>query len=98
MGEYILAPAARDDLASIADYVREAAGEVIATEVIRRIQNKCILLADTPGTIGHARDEIGEGVRSFPAAPYVLYFQYRNESVFVLRILHRRRDVDSAFE
>lgn len=95
MGEYFLAPAARDDLTSIAEYVREAAGEYIAAELIRRIRAKCSLLADTSGKIGQARDEIGDEIRSFPSAPYVLFFTYRDESVFVLRVLHQRRDIDS---
>jgi len=51
------------------------------------------MLAETPGEIGTVRSEILEGVRSFPAPPYVLFFRYSNGEVQVARVLHERQDV-----
>jgi len=86
-------PAARQDLAEIAEYVSNAAGPSIAAEVIIRIRETCRLIADTPGEIGVARPEIREGVRSFPVPPHVLFFRYSEDEVEVVRVLHGRRDV-----
>jgi len=94
--ELFFSPSARRDLTEIAEYISRAAGPRIATEVIVRIRDKCGLLADTAGEIGVARFEIRDGVRSFPVPPHVLFFRYGEGEVEIVRVLHARRDVESA--
>jgi toxin ParE1/3/4 len=89
--------AARQDLAEIARYVSDAAGPSTAAFMVIRIRDTCRLIADTPGEIGVVRPEIRAGVRSFPVAPYVLFFRYTADEVEVVRVLHGRRDVEALF-
>lgn len=98
MRRLFLSPSARRDLAEIAEYIAGAAGPTIATEVIVRIRERCVLLAETPGEIGVDRPEIREGVRSMPVPPHILFFRYRGDEVEIARVLHQRRDVESALD
>jgi toxin ParE1/3/4 len=91
-----LSRSARTDLAEIAEYISGAAGLLIATEVIVRIRERCLLLAETAGEIGVERPELGDGVRSFPVPPHILFFRYREDEVEIVRVLHERRDIESA--
>jgi toxin ParE1/3/4 len=96
--EYVFAPSARDDLLDIITYLRDAGGPEVAMNVAARIRDMCRLLAETPGTLGAAREEILPGLRSFPIPPHVLFIRYSEDSVEIVRILHGRRDIDRAFE
>lgn len=82
---------------AVAGDIREAAGPTIAREQVERLRSKCQLVADTPGEISTMRPELGEGIRSFPVPPHVLYFRYRDSVVQIIRILHERQDVEQAF-
>ncbi len=52
------------------------------------------MLSETAGEIGTPRAELLPGVRSFPAAPYVVFFRYSERDVEVVRVLHERQDVE----
>ena len=62
---------------------------------MRSIRAKCQFLADTPGQIGHLRDELRPGVRSLPVSPHVIFFRYAGDIIEVVRILHERQDVEA---
>lgn len=98
MSSYEFSPSARDDLRSIAEYVRDAAGPEIATQLIKRIRNKCELLAETSGELGTPREDLADGVRSSYVQPYVLFFRYSTSALEVVRVLHERRDVERVFD
>jgi toxin ParE1/3/4 len=84
-----------EDLRGIGLYYRKEAGRSVAAEVARGIRAKCQFLADAPGQIGHPRDELRPGIRSFPVSPHVVFFRYVGNVVEVVRILHERQDVDA---
>ena len=98
MRRLVFAPSARDDLQAIARYVQDAAGATIAAQVIAHLRDKCQLLADTPGEIGTARDEILQDIRNFPAKLYVLFFRYTETAVEIARALHEWHDVGTKFD
>lgn len=98
MRKLFLSSSARRDLAEIAEYIAGAAGPKIAMEVIVRIRERCVLLAETVGEVGVERPEIRAGVRSMPVPPHILSFRYSNDEVEIVRVLHERRDVESALD
>ena len=98
MANFTLSPSARADLEAIAVYVGEAAGNDVAEQVLERIREKCRSLAKAPGRLGTPRDEIGEGIRSFPVSPHVLFFRGVEENLEIVRVLHERQDVSRQFE
>ena len=93
MTGYRLSPSAKSDLDDIAEYIGEAAGSDIAARVIRGIREKCRLLGESSGTLGTARDELGEGIPSLPVSPYIVFFRYADDRAEIVRILHERRDI-----
>ncbi|HYW09712.1 MAG TPA: type II toxin-antitoxin system RelE/ParE family toxin [Longimicrobium sp.] len=97
-GRYVLSPASLEDLRGIGRYYRGEAGRQVAANVVRGIRSACQLLADTPGEIGHARDELRPGVRSMPTPPHVVFFRYAGGIIEVVRILHERQDVAAEFD
>lgn len=50
------------------------------------------LLAANP-KMGRARHEIRLRLRSFYVDPFVIFYRSRRDGVYVLRIVHERRDV-----
>ena len=73
MRKYAFSPSARDDLESIAKYIRDAAGPEMARQLLERLRSKCELLAETSGELGTLRDELADGLRSFYVQPHVLF-------------------------
>lgn len=51
-------------------------------------------LASQPG-IGRTREELLPELRSFPFQSHTIYFVRRNRGIYVVRILHNRRDAVS---
>ncbi len=68
-------------------------GERRANELLDRIRET---LARTIGTFpesGRLRPEFGEGVRSFPILPYLVFCRVEPHRIAVLRVLHGHRDL-----
>ena len=87
---YRLSPLAETDLIEAWVYVAEEAGEPQADTVIGRILEALVTLAEFPSA-GRRRPEFGSGVRSYPVASYVIYYQPA-DVLLVSRVLHGRRD------
>ncbi len=49
-------------------------------------------LAELPGTLGRARPDIGEHIRSLPHHAYVVIFRYGIDTLDVVQVVHSRRD------
>ena len=54
-------------------------------------------LADTPA-IGRRRNEIIQGLRCWPCGAHVIFYQADNASLFIVRVIHQRRDVHRIFD
>lgn len=61
------------------------------------IRRQCTKLAGLPGTLGRARSELGDDIRSFPFRSYVIYFRYCPDAVEIVAVLHGHRDVIAYF-
>jgi toxin ParE1/3/4 len=91
---YVLSPAAQADLEQIWDYTYERWGLHQAEEYLRELQH-AIERAATHPRIGRACDEIRSGYRKLAAGSHMLFYRVTGEDVIdVVRILHRRMDVD----
>ena len=60
----------------------------------RQLYNGFDELARHP-ELGRARPEYGPDSRSFPVQQHVVIYQATDDELRILRILHRRRDIDS---
>lgn len=67
---------ARDDLLQIRrSLARESGSNEIALRFTTRLRQECQRLATLPGTIGRARPELAEGLRSIPHGNYIILLQ-----------------------
>jgi len=66
-------PRARSDLSEIWDYIA-ADNETLADAFVDLIDQKFQALAGHPN-LGRSRDELEEGLRSFPVGKYVIFYR-----------------------
>ncbi len=88
-------PRAQSDLAEIWDYIAEDS-EARADAFIETIDRKFKVLAGRPN-MGRAREELAEGLRSFPVGRYVIFYRALSEGVEIVRVRHGARDVNAFF-
>ena len=67
-----------------------------ATRTVDAITRAFPLFARAPN-VGAKRDEIEEGVRSFPIDKYVIYYKKAGSQVVISRIIHGSRDQGNAY-
>lgn len=96
MSVIIKRPRAKSDLAEIWDYIADDS-EARADTFVDTIDGKFRTLAERPN-IGRAREELAEGLRSFPVGRYVIFFRPISNGVEIVRVLHGARDLYSIFQ
>ncbi len=95
MKSYQLSPAAVHDLEEIEAHIASERPTAVSG-VLDAIESACELVAKYPG-VGRSREEVDEGVMSFPIGSYVIFY-YRDDDPFgISRILHGSRDLPAAF-
>jgi toxin ParE1/3/4 len=88
-------PLARSDLLAIWDYIADD-NETRADAFIDLIDQKFQELAKHP-QMGRSRDELAEGLRSFPVGKYVIFYRIISKGIDIIRVLHGSRDLDAIF-
>jgi toxin ParE1/3/4 len=88
-------PQAITDLAEIWDYIADDS-EGSADSFIDLLDRKIRALARRPG-IGRAREELAEGLRSFPVGRYIIFYRAISKGIEIVRILHGARDLETLF-
>ena len=92
------AKAARQDLQEIAKFItREGEGIKVAAQFVKKLRDRCERIASLPGTLGTARPDLGETLRSSPHKAYVIFFRYTGDYVEIINILSASRDVIAYF-
>jgi toxin ParE1/3/4 len=91
----VLQPRAKADLSDIWQFIAEDSDDQ-ADAFIDLIDQKFQLLAQQSG-LGRRRDELPEGLRSFPAGRYVIFYLPIPGGVQIVRVLHGARDIEAAF-
>jgi toxin ParE1/3/4 len=95
MKRLILSRAARSDLVEIWEYIASE-NERAANRINREITARFETLLRFPG-LGRRRDELKEGLRSFPVKKYVVFYFVIENGVKIARVLHSAQDIDSVF-
>lgn len=88
-------PRARIDIAEIWEYIAEDS-EAQADIFVDRVDAQFQLLSQQPG-IGRMRNELRDGLRSFPFERYVIFYLVIENGIDIVRVLHGARDVDAQF-
>ena len=83
-------PAAADDLENIANYLFEKTPEN-AARLIREIYRTPAGLKDFPKRGGVGKKE-GTRELVMPSLPYIIVYQVRSNTVYIVRVLHGSQD------
>lgn len=84
------------DLIEIAVYTRDTWGISQKNAYLKSIKASFDKLTTCP-SLGRIRNEIAKNLLSFPVREHVIFYQYDNEHVYIVRVLHNRRDTWRAF-
>ena len=95
MAVIVLQPRAKADLSDIWQFIAEDSDDQ-ADAFIDLIDQKFQLLAQQSG-LGRRREELAEGLRSFPVGRYVISYLPVPGGVQIVRVLHGARDIEAAF-
>jgi toxin ParE1/3/4 len=96
MNKFLLSSKAKTDLIKIAKYTQLTWGVPQRNDYLKVLDSTFQLLANEP-ELGINCDFIREGYSKYPQASHVIYYkQYKNNQIFIVRILHKSMDVTSA--
>ena len=95
MAVIVLQPRAKADLSDIWQFMAEDSDDQ-ADAFIDLIDQKFQLLAQQ-AWLGRRLEELAEGLRSFPAGRYVIFYLPISGGVQIVRVLHGARDIEAAF-
>lgn len=95
MNSYKLSYKAEQDLEDIWVYIAQQ-NQLAADKQIAQILNRLPMLAQFPD-MGKTRDNLLQGLKSFPIKPYIVYYSKITEGVEIVRVLHQSRDVEGLF-
>ena len=97
MNKFELSSKAKTDLIKIAKYTQTTWGLTQRNDYLKVLDNTFHLLADDP-ELGINCDYIRQGYSKYPQGSHVFYYkEYKNNQIFIVRILHKSMDVNSAF-
>jgi toxin ParE1/3/4 len=91
----VLQPRAKADLSDIWQFIAEDSDDQ-ADAFIDLIDQKFQLLAQQSG-LGRRREELAEGLRSFPVGRYVISYLLIPGGAQIVRVLLGARDIEAAF-
>ena len=94
MAVIVLQPRAKADLSDIWQFIAEDSDDQ-ADAFIDLIDQKFQLLAQQSG-LGRQREELAEGLRSFPVGRYVIFYLPVPGGVQIVRGLHVSTDIEAA--
>jgi toxin ParE1/3/4 len=94
-----VAPRAEADLDDIWLYAARESGSMdVATRLVDSLTDRFCFLAGFPRAGRSRARDFGAGMRSFPVGEYVIVYCVEGDDVFILRVVHGRRDFETLFE
>ncbi|MBD3902991.1 type II toxin-antitoxin system RelE/ParE family toxin [Chryseobacterium sp. Ch-15] len=93
---YILSEIADEDLVNIFDYTMDEFGFDQAEKYLFEIDDIFQNLIINP-QLGKTRNEIKQGLYSFPKDNHVIFYRISEDHIRIVRILHGSRDIPNYF-
>lgn len=91
MARFRLTSAARASLVSIGRYTETTHGRRQRDQYLEALDARFHALAAAP-MHGIARDDLAEGLRSFPEGKHVIFYVLRNQEIVIVDVLHERME------
>lgn len=89
---YILSQKTKEDIDTIFDFGCQMFGKEQALNYLIGLRSHFELLLRHP-EIGKRRDEIKEGLFSFPYASHIIFYRILKDQIRIVRVLHGSRDI-----
>ena len=70
----------------------------VASRLVDSITDRFFLLASFPYAGRVREQDFGVGVRSFAVGEFIIVYSTDEEDVFILRVVHGRRDLERLFD
>ncbi|HEY9012563.1 MAG TPA: type II toxin-antitoxin system RelE/ParE family toxin [Devosia sp.] len=83
---------ARNDLIDIWNYFDEVGAPAAGEKLLRKIARALGRLASLPES-AQLRRELRPDLRSFPVGKYIIYFDYSETELRLVRVVHGARDI-----
>lgn len=97
MKPFVLTNTAKADLKNIALYTQHEWGREQRNTYVKQFDDAFHMLTDTP-LVGKACNEIQKGYKKFPIGSHIIFYKEgTSSSIEVVRILHKRMDVELNF-
>jgi len=93
MTPLLISRAARVDLKKIAAYTQKTWGIPQRRAYLKGLDTAFRFLADNPGA-GMTCDYIISGLRKHPHKQHIVFYEYRDDAIVIVRVLHRSMDVE----
>ncbi len=91
--------AARNDLLQIAENIARISGSRdTGLQFAQKLNERCRELADKPFKLGQPRTDLGIDFHSRAYGDYLIFFQYDDDTLEVVKIVHGRRDLGVLFD
>ena len=97
MPDYKLTDAAKSDLREISAYTKKTWGKE-QEKAYREILRAALRVVAKAPKIGQKRDELAEGLRSFPVGNHIAYYVEKGKGIEIARILHPSMDREKAMK
>ena len=85
------------DIDSAWDYTARRWSPSRADALLDTFEETFRLLLAYPA-VGRRRDELTPGIRSLPASGFVVFYQFTESTLDVVRLIHGSRDIAAIFE
>lgn len=92
MATFYFTEQAQKDLESIIDFTVQRWGVAQSHNYIDDLEALAKILADNP-LLGTERDELSQGLRSFPYRSHLLFYVLQKDGIAIVRVLHTSVDV-----
>ena len=92
MARIVITASADADLAEIVAYLRQQAGDNVARRYAAEFDAIYDRLADFPGS-GPRRTALGPDTRIVIVPPYVMIYDFVDDTVTILRVVHGKREI-----
>ena len=97
MPDYKLTEPAKKDLREISAYTKKTWGKE-KEKAYREILRAALRVIAKAPKIGQKRDELAEGLRSFPVGNHIAYYVEKGKLIEIARIFHPSMDREKAMK
>ncbi len=96
MPNFYFTEQAEKDLEAIIDFTFQRWGLAQSHNYIDDLESLAQILAENP-LLGTEREELSQGLRSFPYQSHLLFYVLRKDGIAIVRVLHTSVDVARYF-